>query len=286
MVKRLVYAALGLAAIVLVVLGSRPKPLEIATVTVSRGPLRLTVEDDGKTRVRERYTVPAPVAGTLSRVELRAGDPVEPDTIVARLLPLPSPLLDPRAREVAGQQVASTRDAELQAQAAVTRAQSAVDLARSTLARDRRLVTQGALGATEVEQAQLDAEPAVDHPAGVEPPGARCIVAGPRAGDAMQAGVRPADGEAQVAAGRARQQRQRRRPRHALGQRVLGRQHRIGAGQAVDAGAMRADAQPGPADRLAGRRTGHTRTGHTGAEPERRGTRSRPASPPSHGSPS
>ena len=64
MVKRLVYAALGLAAIVLVVLGSRPKPLEIATVTVSRGPLRLTVEDDGKTRVRERYTVPAPVAGT------------------------------------------------------------------------------------------------------------------------------------------------------------------------------------------------------------------------------
>ena len=157
MVKRLVYAALGLAAIVLVVLGSRPKPLEIATVTVSRGPLRLTVEDDGKTRVRERYTVPAPVAGTLSRVELRAGDPVEPDTIVARLLPLPSPLLDPRAREVAGQQVASTRDAELQAQAAVTRAQSAVDLARSTLARDQRLVTQGALGATEVEQAEADA---------------------------------------------------------------------------------------------------------------------------------
>lgn len=157
MVKRLVYAALALAAVALIVVASRPKPLELAVAAVSRGPLRLTVEDDGKTRVRERYTVPAPVAGTLSRVELRAGDPVEPDTIIARLLPLPSPLLDPRAREVAGQQVASTRDAELQAQAAVTRAQSAVDLARSTLARDQRLVTQGALGATEVEQAETDA---------------------------------------------------------------------------------------------------------------------------------
>lgn len=156
MLKRLVYAAMAVLGIALVAVSARPKPLEVVTAAVTRGPMRLTVDDDGKTRVRERYTVPAPVAGTLSRVELRAGDPVEPDTVVARLLPLPSPLLDPRAREVAEQQVASTHDAQLQAQSSVARAQSAVDLAQSTLARDRRLVAQGALGATELEQAEAD----------------------------------------------------------------------------------------------------------------------------------
>src|SRR5580693_8106603 len=105
-------------------MASRPKPLEVQTAAVSRGPLRITVDEDGKTRVRERYTVPAPAAGTLSRVELRPGDPVEPNAVIARLLPLPSPLLDPRAREVAQQQLASTRDSQEQSQASVSRAQS------------------------------------------------------------------------------------------------------------------------------------------------------------------
>jgi HlyD family secretion protein len=155
--KRIIYGALAVAVVALLVVASRPKPLEVQTSAVLRGPLRLTVDEDGKTRVRERYTVPALVAGTLSRVELRAGDPVEPNTVIARLRPLPSPLLDPRAREVAQQQLASTRDAQQQAQAGVARAQSAVELSRSTLARVRHLVATGAIGATDLEQAETDA---------------------------------------------------------------------------------------------------------------------------------
>jgi HlyD family secretion protein len=157
LVKRIIYAVVALGVVGLLALGARPKPVEVQTATVVRGPMRITVDDDGKTRVRERYTVPAPVAGTLSRVELHAGDPVEPDTVIARLLPLPSPLLDPRARQVAVEQLASTRDSELQAQASVARAQSAADLARSTLERDRRLVAEGALPAGELEQVEADA---------------------------------------------------------------------------------------------------------------------------------
>jgi HlyD family secretion protein len=156
-VKRIVYGVLAAAVVLLIVLASLPKAFELQTSAVSRGPLRLTVDEDAKTRVRERYTVPAPVAGTLSRVELRAGDPVEPGTVIARLLPLPSPLLDPRAREVAQQQLASTRDAQQQAQAGVARAQSAAELAQSTLARNRHLVSTGAIGATDLEQAEADA---------------------------------------------------------------------------------------------------------------------------------
>ena len=157
MFKRIVLGIVAVSLVSLIAFASRPKPLELPTVAATRGPLRVTVEEDGKTRVRERYTVPAPVAGTLSRVELRAGDPVEPNAVVARLLPLPSPLLDPRAREIAEQQVASTRNAALQAQAAVARAQSSLDLAHSTLDRDRRLVAEGALGSTELEQVGADA---------------------------------------------------------------------------------------------------------------------------------
>jgi HlyD family secretion protein len=156
-VKRIVIGVLVAAVIVLIVLAARPKPVEMQVATVSRGPLRITIDEDGKTRVRERYTVPAPVAGTLSRVELRAGDAVEPNTTIARLSPLQSPLLDPRAREVAQQQLASTRDAQQQAQAAVARGQASVDLAKSTLGRDQHLVDTGALGAAELEQAQADA---------------------------------------------------------------------------------------------------------------------------------
>ena len=156
MVKRIVYGVVVLLVVALVVMAARPKPLEVQAASVTRGALRLTVDEDGKTRVRERYTVPAPVAGTLSRVELRAGDPVEPDTVIARLTPLASPLLDPRAREVAVQQLASTRDAQQQAQASVARAQSAADLAKSNLARDEQLVRTGALGAAELEQAQAE----------------------------------------------------------------------------------------------------------------------------------
>jgi HlyD family secretion protein len=155
--KRNIYVILALVVVGVLVLAARPKPLEVQTATVVRGPMRITVDDDGKTRVRERYTVPAPVAGTLSRVELHPGDPVEPDTVIARLLALPSPLLDPRARDVAVEQVASAHDSELQAQAAVARAQSAADLAKTTLERERRLVTEGALPAGELEQVEADA---------------------------------------------------------------------------------------------------------------------------------
>lgn len=155
--KRIVYGVVVALIVAVIVFAARPKPIEIQAASATRAPMRLTVDDDGKTRVRERYTVSAPIAGTLSRVELRAGDPVEPGTVIARLLPLPSPLLDPRARQVAEQQVASSRDAQLQAQASIMRAQSAVDLSRSTLERDRRLVQQNALGATELEQAEADA---------------------------------------------------------------------------------------------------------------------------------
>jgi HlyD family secretion protein len=146
-----------MATVVLIAIAARPKAVEVQVATVQRGSMRITVDEDGKTRVRERYTVLAPVAGTLTRVGLHAGDPVDPGTVVAEVLPLPSPLLDPRAREVASQQVGSARDAHRQAQAAVARGESAAVLAKTTLEREKRLVADGALPASELDQIEANA---------------------------------------------------------------------------------------------------------------------------------
>ncbi len=115
-------------------------------------PLEQKIVDDGHARIRERYTVSAPVAGTLARIELHEGDAVEPGAILARMLPLPSPLLDPRAREVAGHHVASTEDAHRQARASLERAEDAAATAKHDLER-----IQGLFAHEAVSQAQLDA---------------------------------------------------------------------------------------------------------------------------------
>jgi HlyD family secretion protein len=69
-----------------------PEPVEVDVARVVRGPLEMSIAEDGVTRIRERYEVAAPVAGRLLRVEVHAGDSVEPGDALARLDPLP---LDP-----------------------------------------------------------------------------------------------------------------------------------------------------------------------------------------------
>jgi HlyD family secretion protein len=155
--KKIIWGIVGAAVVALLVSLARPKPLDVEAAPVTRGPFRQVVDEDAKTRVRERYTVSAPMAGTLARIELHAGDPVEPGTVVARLQPLASPLLDPRAREIAAQQLASARDAHSQAQAAVARAGAAVQLAQSTMTRDRDLVSQAAVTQQQLEKDEADA---------------------------------------------------------------------------------------------------------------------------------
>jgi HlyD family secretion protein len=154
--KKVILGLVGTGLLALVVLALRPKPLDVDLAAISRGPFRQTVDEDGKTRVRERYTVSAPLAGTLARIELHAGDPVEPGTVVARLQPLPSPLLDPRAREVAEQRLASTHDAHSQAKAAVARGEASSQLAGHNLERDRELVKKNALPELQLEQAETE----------------------------------------------------------------------------------------------------------------------------------
>src|SRR5512144_1057595 len=74
----------------------RPEPIPVETAEVRRGLFEQTIEEDGKTRVRERYVVSAPVAGRLARPSLKAGDAVRAGTTVAVLSPSAPSMIDAR----------------------------------------------------------------------------------------------------------------------------------------------------------------------------------------------
>jgi HlyD family secretion protein len=148
--------ALALGAGLVIVL--RPQPLDVEVARVTKGPLaQRVVVTDARTRVRERYTVSAPVAGTLARIDLNEGDPVEPGTIVARLLPLATPLLDPASRKAAEQRLASAVDASAQTEATVARAKIASDQAGRDLARTEALANKSAVAPATLDQAKMEA---------------------------------------------------------------------------------------------------------------------------------
>src|SRR6185437_4441400 len=146
----------GLAALALLggaASAMRPHPIDVDAVKVVRAPLDQKVVGDGRARVRERYTVSTPVAGTLARIDLHEGDVVEPGTVLARLLPLPTPLLDPRSQKVAEQRLASVVDTRRQADATVARAETASDQAKRELSRIEELAKNGAVSPAQVDQA-------------------------------------------------------------------------------------------------------------------------------------
>jgi HlyD family secretion protein len=146
-------AALG-AGVFLIV---RPHPVDVDVAPVLRAPLDQKVVADVRARVRERYAVSAPVAGTLARVDLHEGDTVEPGMVVARLLPLSSPLLDPRSRQVAAQRLASAVDTHKQTETTVGRAETVEDQAHLELARAETLTKQGAQSQAQLDLAAADA---------------------------------------------------------------------------------------------------------------------------------
>jgi HlyD family secretion protein len=78
----------------------RPQPVAVEATTVKRGPLRVTVEEEGKTRIRNRFVVSAPLAGYVRRIRWNEGDSVRAGDVAAVLEPLRAEVLDARTREV------------------------------------------------------------------------------------------------------------------------------------------------------------------------------------------
>ncbi|MFN9194170.1 MAG: efflux transporter periplasmic adaptor subunit, partial [Pseudomonadota bacterium] len=75
-----------------------PRPLRVETARAVVGPFETTIDEDGRTRLAERFVIGAPLAARVERSALREGDAVAAGDVVAVLRPVPSPLLDERTR--------------------------------------------------------------------------------------------------------------------------------------------------------------------------------------------
>jgi HlyD family secretion protein len=155
LMKRLLLPALALMLLALLALALRPRPVDVEVAHVVRGHFEETILEDGKTRVRERYTVAAPIAGTLLRIGLKAGDAVTAEAVVASILPNPAPLLDARARQETEQRLGAAEAAEARTAALVAQAEATATQARVDAERSRTLVAQGAAPLSRQERDDL-----------------------------------------------------------------------------------------------------------------------------------
>jgi HlyD family secretion protein len=146
----------------LIVAGLWPKPILVETAPALVGNLRATVNEEGKTRIKQRYVVSAPIAGQLRRIPFKAGaEVVAGETIVAAIEPLSPTLLDPRARASAE----AKRDT---AAANVEKNRLAHDFAASELRRFQKLFADKTVSVQELETAQMRESSAAKEQAAAE----------------------------------------------------------------------------------------------------------------------
>lgn len=126
--KTVSFSLAALAATAALVWAMLPSPLPVSAVVAERGPFVEFVEDEGRASVRDPYVVSAPISAYLRRVALEPGDSVAEGDVVFELEPMPSPALDPRAREQA-------RDAEAAGWVRVARAEAERQLAQAQRSR-------------------------------------------------------------------------------------------------------------------------------------------------------
>ena len=132
----------------------RPAPANVDVAAVSRGAMTVTVDGEGKTRVRDRYVVAAPVAGRLRRIALRRGDAIKSGQLIAQIDPLPLNPLDPRQRAQAVAHVNAAEDAKREIDRMVERNKATYDQAQRDLQRSEMLVRDGYASRQELERAQ------------------------------------------------------------------------------------------------------------------------------------
>lgn len=154
--RNLFWAGAGLILLVLLVYAFWPRPVLVDLAAAARGPMTVTVRDEGRTRVRDVYVVSAPVAGRLLRVERESGDAVEAGETVARLLPSQPALLDARSESEARAAVRSAEAALSFASAEATSALAALNFAQAEFNRIEALHEGGVASQGALDRVRLD----------------------------------------------------------------------------------------------------------------------------------
>jgi HlyD family secretion protein len=153
-------SAAALVAAALLVWAFAPRPVEVEVAQATLGRFETTIDEDARTRLRDKFTVSAPLAGRLQRIALREGDPVQLGDIVATLTPVLSPMLDDRSMREQRARVGAAEAALQRTRTRIEAAQVAQEQARNDLRRSAQLAQQGFIAPTRMDADRLAAQAA------------------------------------------------------------------------------------------------------------------------------
>ncbi|MFN7924937.1 MAG: HlyD family efflux transporter periplasmic adaptor subunit [Bryobacteraceae bacterium] len=161
--RTLVFVIIGGALAAAIYIGMQPQPLEVETSAANHGPLEVTVEEEGKTRLRDRFVVSPPLAGYLRRHPWKVGDEIRSGQAVATLEPLRAEVLD---RRRSSENEARLRSASAAREGADARLASALEQLKATaadadywklqMAREEKLVASGDLPAERTDRTRAE----------------------------------------------------------------------------------------------------------------------------------
>jgi HlyD family secretion protein len=149
------WIAAGTAALGAVVWAFSPRPVEVEVAAVTQGRFEQAIEEDGRTRLKERYTVSAPVSARLERIALREGDSVRAGDTVAVLSPVMSSMVDERSAHEASARLKGAAAGVERAAARVARARISLQEAALEQERAQRLAGDGFIAPSRVDALRL-----------------------------------------------------------------------------------------------------------------------------------
>ncbi len=145
------FIAVAIGIIYLIVITMLPSPIAVDAARVERGPLRVTVDEEGEVRVHDRFIIAAPIVGRMARIELHDGDRVERGQVVASIYPTP---IDVKERAEVLSRVRAAEALKREADERVAHAREDYEQARRESARMESLAKQGVVSAQAFEQAK------------------------------------------------------------------------------------------------------------------------------------
>ena len=160
---RLIVWGVVLIAVAAIVVALQPQPLQADFVTIDTGPLQVTLDEEGETRVRDRFIVSAPLAGRVLRIELEPGDPVTAnETALATFLPVDPTLLDARTRAEMEALVRAAESGVSRAEAERERARTELQFADADYERYQHLDASALVSKEQLDNTELRARTAAE----------------------------------------------------------------------------------------------------------------------------
>jgi len=149
------WGVLGLLLVAGLLYAFRPQPIPVDIVAASQGPMMVTVEEEGETRVKEVFVLSAPVAGRALRIDAHVGDPVVAnETVLARIEPIDPSFLDVRTEAQARAAVRAAEAAKALAAAEVDQARAELEFVETELDRARRLIKSDTISQRSLDEAE------------------------------------------------------------------------------------------------------------------------------------